>query len=82
MQPYTFPTKQIYTVSQKKQDIKLSPKTSPSMNRLSKLFSLMDSVVNLQQTRVEIFHHAFNMSLHYRVKNECQKNGVNLKYVR
>ena len=41
----------------------------------------MDSVVNLQQNRVQIFHQAFNMSLHYLVKYECQKNGVNLKYV-
>jgi len=38
-------------------------------------------VVNLQQTFVLIFHHALNMSLHYLVKYECQKNGVNLKYV-
>jgi len=46
-----------------------------------KIFSLADSVVNLQQTRVYIFHHALNMLLHYLVKYECQKNGIILKYV-
>jgi len=41
-----------------------------------KLYSnqpLLDSIVNLQQIRVEIFHHAFSMSLQYLVKWECQK---------
>ena len=46
-----------------------------------KMFSLPDSAVNLQQNYVEIFHHALNTSLHYLVKYESQKNGVNLKYV-
>ena len=31
-------------------------------------FSLSDSAVNLQQTHVEISHHALSMSLHYLVK--------------
>jgi len=46
----------------KKQDIKLLPITSP-INRFSNIFSLADSVVNLQQ-----IHHALNMSLRYLVK--------------
>ena len=32
------------------------------------LFSPTDSVINLQQTHVEIFHHTLNMSLLYLVK--------------
>jgi len=36
------------------------------------LFSLSDSVTNLQQTYY-IFHRIFNMSLHYLAKYECQK---------
>jgi len=46
-----------------------------------KIFSLSDSVVNLQQIPVEIFRHALNMSLHYLVKYEFRKNGIILKYV-
>ena len=46
-----------------------------------KMFSLADLVVNLQQIRVLIFHHALNMSPHYLVKYECRKNGIILKYV-
>jgi len=40
-----------------------------------------ESVANLQQTDIEIFHHTLNMLLHYIVKYECQKTGSNLKYV-
>ena len=47
--PY-FPS--IYTVSQKKQDTKLLPITSPNVNRFSKFFSLVDSLVNLQLTHI------------------------------
>jgi len=42
----------IYTVSQKKQDTKLLPMTSPNINRFSNFFSLTDSVVSLQQIYV------------------------------
>jgi len=80
-----------YTVSQK---IK-TPNSCPQLHQLFtvrlsrkfvtkshfKLFSLRDSAVNLQQAHLEIFHHASNMSLHYLVKYECEKNGVNLNYV-
>jgi len=38
-----------------------------------KISSLADSVGNLQQIRVLIFHHALNMLLHYLVKYECRK---------
>ena len=38
-----------------------------------KIFSQADSVVNLQQIHVQIFHHALNVSLHYYVKYECRK---------
>ena len=38
-----------------------------------KIFSLADSVVNLQQIRVQIFYHTVNMSLHYLVKYKCRK---------
>jgi len=46
-----------------------------------KIFLLVDSVVNLQQIHVQLFHHPLNMSLHYLVKYECQKNGIIVKYV-
>jgi len=46
-----------------------------------KIFSPADSVVNLQQIHVSIFHHALNISRHYLAKYECQKNGIILKYV-
>jgi len=71
----------IYTVSQKKQDTKLLAITSSTIIRFFKFFSLADSLVNLQQTHVEIYHLALNFSLHYLVKYECQKNGIILKYV-
>ena len=35
----------MYTVSQKKQDTKLVPITSPNVNRFSKFFSLADLMV-------------------------------------
>ena len=38
-----------------------------------KIFLLADSVVNLQQIYVYIFHHALIMSPHYLVKYECRK---------
>jgi len=38
-----------------------------------RIFSVADSVVNLQQIHVSIFHRALNMSLHYLVKYECGK---------
>jgi len=62
------------TVSQKKQDTKLLAITSVTI-------SLADSAVNLQQKYVKIFHNGLNTSLHYLVKYESHKNGVNLKYV-
>ena len=37
-------------------------------------FLLADSVVNLQQTPVQLFHHILNMSLHYLVKYLYSKN--------
>ena len=77
---HLYTTSAQYTLWVKKQDTKLLPITSPNINRFSD-FLLMDSVVNLQQIRVKIFHHALNTSLHYLVKCECQKNGVSLKYV-
>jgi len=40
------------------------------------IFSLADSVVNLQQIYVQILHHALNMSLHYFVKYECRKMAL------
>ena len=67
------PENVIYTVNQKKQDTKLLVKTSPTIIRFSIFFSSADWVVNLQQIHVSIFHHAFNMSLHYLVKYECRK---------
>jgi len=45
------------------------------------MLSQIDSLVNLQQSRIQISHHTLNMSLHYLVKYECQKTGGNLKYV-
>jgi len=50
-------------------DTKLLPITSPNINRFS-IFSLADSVVNLQQGLVKISHHTLNMSVHYLVKYE------------
>jgi len=38
-------------------------------------------MINLQQTNIYIFYHTFNVSIHYIVKYECQKNGSNLKYI-
>ena len=38
-----------------------------------KIFSLADSVVNLQQNHFSIFHNALNVSLHYLVKYDCRK---------
>jgi len=78
---YRWLTSSHYTVSQKKQDTKLLPITSPNINRFSIFFSLTDSLVNLQQIHAYMSHHPFNMLLHYLVKNECQKTGGNLKYV-
>ena len=46
-------------MSQKKQDIKLLPTTSPNINWFSKFFR---------------WHHTLNMSLHYLVKYLCSKN--------
>ena len=43
-----------------------------------KILSRADSLVNLQQNRISLFHHTLNMSL---VKYECQKTGGNRKYV-
>jgi len=40
-----------------------------------KTFSLADSAVNLQQSRVKTFHHALVMSLHYLVKYLCSKKS-------
>jgi len=40
----------------------------------------MDSVVNLQQIILKYSTMSY-MSLHYLVKYESQKNGVNLKHV-
>jgi len=43
----------IYTLNKKKQDTKLLAITSPTdVNPIFKIFSLADSVVNLQQTYV------------------------------
>ena len=42
----------LYTVSQKKQDTKLLSITSANYYPIFKLYSLADSVVNLQQNRV------------------------------
>jgi len=53
----------------KKQDTKLLAITSLTIIRFSKKFSLDDSVVNLQQSHIEIFHHALNISLHYTLWN-------------
>ena len=69
-----------YTVSQKTRHQTLAHNFT-KYQPILKLFSLTDSVINLQQNYVEIFHHALNTSLHYLVKYESQKNGVNLKYV-
>ena len=57
----------------KKQDTKLLAITSLTITRFSNFYSLADSVVNLQQIHVQIFHHALNTSLHYLVKYECRK---------
>ena len=46
-----------------------------------KILSLADSLVNLQQNRISLFHDTLNMSLHYLVKYEYQKTGGNRKYV-
>ena len=58
----------LHRESKKNKDTKLLAITSPTITRFSKIFSLVNSVVNLQQTHVWIFHHALNMSLHYLVK--------------
>jgi len=42
----------LHCVSKKKQDTKLLPITSPNVNRFSKFFSLVDSLVNLQLTHI------------------------------
>jgi len=75
--PYTaFP---IYTVSQKKtrhQTLGHNFNYYP----IFKIFSLADSVVNLHKF-VFKYSTTLNMSLHYLVKYECQKNGIILKYI-
>jgi len=71
--PVMCKTEAFYTVSQKKQDTKLLAITSRNIIRFSKFFSLADSVVNLQQIHVEIFHDALNILLLYLVKYECRK---------
>ena len=38
------------------------------------ILSLSDSLINLQQIPISIFHHTLNMSLHYLVKYLCLKN--------
>ena len=67
----------VYTVSRKKRDIKLLSITSPNVNGFSQ-FLLSDSVVNLQQNHVWIFHQAFSMSLQYPVKHESQKTNTQI----
>ena len=63
-----YPSVYLPTPCVEKQDTsKLFDTTSPNVNRFSKLFLLADSVVNLQQTHISIFHHTLNMSLHYLV---------------
>ena len=68
----------MYTVSQKKQDTKLLPITSPDIKQIFILFSLKDSVGlgNLQRT------HCLNIPPHLNcvatlpVKYECQKMAL------
>jgi len=63
-----------YTVSQKKQDTKLLPKTSPNTNRFHTFFT---SRLSGKCTTMSCLksHHIFNMSIHYLVKYECEKTG-------
>jgi len=65
--------KTLYTVSQKKTRHQTLSHDFTNYYPIFKIFSPADSVVNLQQTHVYIFHHALNMSLHYFVKYERQK---------
>ena len=68
-----------YNVSQKTRHQTLSHNFT-NYYPIFKIFSLVYSVVNWQQTDVQMFHHALNMSLHYLVTYECQ-NGIILKNV-
>jgi len=61
-----------YTVSQKTRHQTLGHNFT-NYYSIVKIFSLADSVGNLQQIHVQIFHHTLNMSLHYLVKYECRK---------
>jgi len=61
-----------YTVSQRTRHQTLGHNFT-NYHPIFKLFSLADSVVNLQQTHAEIFQHALNLLLHYVVKYECRK---------
>ena len=56
---YHYHSRLLFTVAtcytlclKKKQDTKLLPITSPNVNRFSKIFSLVDSLVNLQLTHI------------------------------
>jgi len=62
----------LYTMSQKTRHQTLGCNFA-NYNPIFKIFSVADSVVNLQQIHVSIFHRALNMSLHYLVKYECRK---------
>ena len=67
------PENVIYTVNQKKTRHQTLGQNFTNYYPIFNFFSLADWVVNLQQIHVSIFHHAFNMSLHYLVKYECRK---------
>jgi len=67
-----------YTVSQKN---KTFGHNFTNYYPIFKIFSPVNSVVNLQQIQFQIFYHVLNMPLDYLVKYECQKNGIILKYI-
>jgi len=47
----------VYTVSQNKHATILLSVTSPNVDRISKFFSMADSVVNLLESHYETFYH-------------------------
>jgi len=44
------------------------------------MFSLTDSLVNMQQNRHYLSHHTLNVLLHYIVKHQYWKTRENLKH--
>jgi len=76
----------IYTVSQKGTSM-LLPITSANIDRFSKLFSLLNSAINLQQNVYYIAHHTLTVLLHYLAKSKllilliCKHNKCKCGYL-